>query len=170
MFWFKLFLVFITVFFFYCFCLKFWYSVLSSIYYQYCLWLISMLCSIFFCHYVLSTSLLRPSRIFYPRCKYLVYFALVEYWTCNWSLGLSLIALHVRMSIFLLNVHCSHSLMTVFVWTWYAYMLWCAYKLDDTLLAHVYTLCLTCHKLNESFVCVQVFQVTGICLQVLHSF
>ena len=46
----------------------------------------------------------------------------------------------------------------------------CVYKLDRTLLAHVRTLCLTCHKLNESFVCVQVFQVTGIYLQVLHSF
>ena len=148
---------------------------LSSVYYQYYLWLISMLCSIVcvllrYCLYVLSTSLLCPSRIFYLRCKYLVHFALVECWTCNWSLGLSLIALHVRMSIFLLNVHCSHSLMTVFVWSRYAYMLWCAYKLDRTLLAHVRTLCLTFHKLNESFVCVQVFQVTGICLQVLHNF
>ena len=44
------------------------------------------------------------------------------------------------------------------------------YKLDRTLLAHVHTLCSTCHKLIESFVCVQVLQVTGIYLQVLHSF
>ena len=49
-------------------------------------------------------------------------------------------------------------------------MFFCVYELDRTLLAHVCTLCSTCHKLNESFVCVQVFQVTGIYLQVLHSF
>ena len=47
---------------------------------------------------------------------------------------------------------------------------YCVYKLDRTLLAYVRTLCLSCHKLNESFVCVQVFQVTGIYLQVLHNF
>ena len=86
-----------------------------------------MLCSIFnvlliYCLYVLSTSLLCPSRISYPRCKYFVYFALVECWTCNWSLGLFLTALHVWMSIYLLNVHCGHSLMTVFIWSRYAYM------------------------------------------------
>ena len=134
-----------------------------------------MLCSIVcvllrYCLYVLSTSLLCPSRILYPRCKYFLYFALVECWTCNWSLGLFLTALRVQMSIYLLNVHCGHSLMTVFVWSRYAYMFFCVYKLDRTLLAHVHTLCSTCHKLNESFVCVQVFQVTGIYLQVLHSF
>ena len=76
-----------------------------------------MLCSIVcvllrYCLYVLSTYLLCPSRILYPRCKYFVYFALVECWTCNWSLGLFLIALCVRMSIYLLNVRCGHSLMT----------------------------------------------------------
>ena len=86
-----------------------------------------MLCSIVcallrYCQYVLSTSLLCPIRIFYPRCKYLVYFALVECWTCNWYLGLALTTLHVRMSIYLLNVHCDHSLMTVSVWSRYAYM------------------------------------------------
>ena len=36
------------------------------------------------------------------------------------------------------------------------------YILDRTMLALVHTLCSTCHKLNNSFVCVQVFQVTGI--------
>ena len=45
----------------------------------------------------------------------------------------------------------------------------CVFKLNRTFLAHVRTLCLTCHKLNESFVCLQVFQVTKY-LQVLHSF
>ena len=43
-------------------------------------------------------------------------------WTCNWSLGLFLIALRVRMSICLLNVHCGHFSMTVFVWSRYVYM------------------------------------------------
>ena len=86
-----------------------------------------MLCSIVcvllrYCLYVLSTSHLCPNRILYPRCKYFVYFALVECWTCNWSLGLFLTALRVRMSIYLLNVHCGHSLMIVFVWSRYAYM------------------------------------------------
>ena len=46
----------------------------------------------------------------------------------------------------------------------------CIFKLNRTLLAYVRTLWLTSHKLNESFVCVQVFQVIGIYLQVLHSF
>ena len=134
-----------------------------------------MLCSIVcvllrYCLYVLSTSLLCPNRILYPRCKYFVYFALIECWTCNWSLGLFLTALRVRMSIYLLNVHSGHSLMNVSVWSRYAYMFFCVYKLDHTLLVHVRTLCSTCHKFSESFVCVQVFQVTDIYLQVFHSF
>ena len=133
-----------------------------------------MLCSIVcvllrYYLYILSTSLLCPSRILYPGCKYFVYFALVECWTCNWYLGFFLV-LRVRMSIYLLNVHCSHSLTIISVWSRYAYMFFCVYKLDRTLLAHVHTLCSTCHKLNESFVCVQVFQATSIYLQVLHSF
>ena len=49
-------------------------------------------------------------------------------------------------------------------------MFYSVYKLDCTLLAHVRTMYSTCHKLNESFVCVRVFQVTGIYVQVLHSF
>ena len=86
-----------------------------------------MLCSIVcvllrYCLCVLSTSLLCPSRILYPRCKYFMYFALVKCWIRNWSLGLFLIALRVRMSIYLLNVHCGHSLMTVSIWSRYAYM------------------------------------------------
>ena len=44
------------------------------------------------------------------------------------------------------------------------------YYLDCTLLAYIRTVYSTCHKLNESFVCVQVLQVTGIYVQVLHSF
>ena len=48
-------------------------------------------------------------------------------------------------------------------------MLYSVYKLDRTLLAHVRTMYSTYHKLNESFVCVRVFQVTGIYVQVLHS-
>ena len=139
------------------------------------LWLISMLCSIVcvllrYCLYVLSTSLVCLSRILYPRCKYFMYFALFECWTCNWSLGLFLTALRVRMSIYLLNVHCGHSLMTVSICSRYAYIFFYVYKLDRTLLAHVRTLCSTFHKLNESFVCLQVFQIIGISLQVLHSF
>ena len=108
------------------------------------------------------------SRILYPRCKYFAYFALVECWTCNWSVGLFLIELRVRMSIYLLNVHFRHSLMTDLVWSRYAYMFYCVYKLDHILLAHTRTMYSTCHKLNESFVCVQVFQVIGIYVQVLH--
>ena len=50
------------------------------------------------------------------------------------------------------------------------YMLSNVYKLGLIILALIHTLCSTCHKLNESFVCVQVFQVTGINVQVLHSF
>ena len=111
-----------------------------------------------------------PCRILYLRCIYFVYFALVVCWTCNWSLWLVFIALHVRMSIYLLNVHCSYSLMTDLVWSRYAYMFYSVYKLDRTLLAHVRTMYSTCHKLNESFVYVWVFQVTGIYVQVLHSF
>ena len=49
-------------------------------------------------------------------------------------------------------------------------MLYSVYKFDRTLLAHVRTMYSTGHKLNESFVCVRVFQVIGIYMQVLHSF
>ena len=49
-------------------------------------------------------------------------------------------------------------------------MLYSVYKLDRTLFAHVRTMYSTYHKLNESFVYVRVFQVTGIYMQVLHSF
>ena len=49
-------------------------------------------------------------------------------------------------------------------------MFYSVYKLDCALLAHVRTMYSTCHKLNESFVCVRVFQVIGIYVQVLHSF
>ena len=48
--------------------------------------------------------------------------------------------------------------------------LYIIYYLDRTLLAHIRTEYSTCHKLNESFVCVQVFQVTGVYVQVPHSF
>ena len=44
------------------------------------------------------------------------------------------------------------------------------YELDHTLLAYIRIMYSTCHKLNESFVYVQVFQVRGIYMQVLHSF
>ena len=36
------------------------------------------------------------------------------------------------------------------------------YYLDRTLIAYIRTAYSPCHELNESFVCVQVFQVTGI--------
>ena len=74
------------------------------------------------------------------------------------------------MSLYLINVHCSHSLMTDLVLSSYAYMIFSVYKLDRILLVHVCTLYSTCHKLNESFVCLRVFQVTCIYVQVLHSF
>ena len=118
-------LVFITTF-SYLFLLLLFKALILCFIFQY-LCLISMLCSIVcvllrYCLYVLNTSLLCPSSILYPRCKYFVYFALVECWTYNWSLGLSLTALRVHMSIYLLNVHCGHSLMTISVWSIYAYM------------------------------------------------
>ena len=74
------------------------------------------------------------------------------------------------MSTYLLNVHCGHSLMTDLVLSSYAYMIYSVYKLDRILLAHVRTLYSTCHKLNESFIYVLVFHVTGIYVQVLHIF
>ena len=49
-------------------------------------------------------------------------------------------------------------------------MFYSVYKLDRTLLANVRTMYSTYHKLNESFVCVRVFQVIDIYVQVLHSF
>ena len=52
----------------------------------------------------------------------------------------------------------------------YVYMLSNVYKLGLVILALIHTLCSTCHKLNESFVYVRVFQVIGIIGQVLHSF
>ena len=60
--------------------------------------------------------------------------------------------------------------MTVLVWSSYAYMFYIVYKLDRILLAYVRTMYSTCHKRNESFICVQVFQVIGIYVQVLHNF
>ena len=100
------------------------------------------------------------SRILYSRCNYFMYFALVEFCTCNWSMGLLLIALRVRISIYLLNVHCSHSLMTNPIWSRYAYMFYCVYTLDRILLAYIRTMYSTCHKLNESFVCVRVMRTS----------
>ena len=50
------------------------------------------------------------------------------------------------------------------------YMLSNVYKFGHVILALIHALCSTCHKLNESFACVRVFQVTGINVQVLHSF
>ena len=44
----------------------------------------------------------------------------------------------------------------------FVYMLSNVYKLGHFMLALVHTLCSTCHKLNESFVCARVFQVIGI--------
>ena len=135
---------------------------------------ISMLCSIFFvllryCYYVLSTSHLYPSRIFFLDANTLC----LLHWLCvghaidhcDWS------SLHCMSgwAFYLINVHCGHSLMTELVWLSYVYMLYSIYKLDRTLLTHVRSLYSTCHKFNESFVCVRVFQVTGIYVQVLHS-
>ena len=44
------------------------------------------------------------------------------------------------------------------------------YYLDRFLLAPIRTLYSTCHKVNESFVCVRVFQDIGVYVQVLHNF
>ena len=74
------------------------------------------------------------------------------------------------ITFYLINVYCGRSLMTELVWSSYVYMLFSVYKLDRTLLAHVHTMYSTCHKLNESFVCVRMFQVISIYVQVLHSF
>ena len=123
-----------------------------------------------YCYYVLSTSHLYPSRILFVDANT----SCILHWLCvghaidhcGWS------SLHCmsRWAFYLINVHCSHSLMTELVWSSYVYMLYSVYKLDRTLLAHVRTMYSTCHKLNESFVCVRVFQVTGIYVQVLHNF
>ena len=95
-----------------------------------------------------------PRRILYPRCKYFEYFALVVCWTCNWSLWLVLTALHVWMSIYLLNVHCSHSLMTDLVWSRYAYMLYSVYELDRTyLLIYVPCIQLVISLMKVLFMC-----------------
>ena len=50
------------------------------------------------------------------------------------------------------------------------YLLSNVYKLGHVILPLIHTLCSTCHKLNEILFCVQVFQVIGINMQVLHSF
>ena len=63
---------------------------------------------------------------------------------------------HVRMNIYLLYVHWSHSLMTALFDQVFVCMISIVYILDHTILALVHTLCSTCHKLNESFVCVRV--------------
>ena len=52
----------------------------------------------------------------------------------------------------------------------FVYMIFNVYKLDHFILELIHNLCSTCHKLNESFVNVRVFHVTGIIMQVLHSF
>ena len=44
------------------------------------------------------------------------------------------------------------------------------YYLDRILLACICTVYSTYHKLNESFICVRVFQDTGVYVQMLHSF
>ena len=141
--------------------------------YSVCLCLSLCFCSIFFVlldianmFWVLHTCAL--SRII-PRCIYFVYFALIM-WLDMQVIISDCYFLHVWMNIYLLYVHWSHSLMTTLVWSRYAYMFYSVYKLDRILLAHVRTVYSTCHKRNESFFYVQVFQVTGIYMQVLHSF
>ena len=118
-----------------------------------------MLCSIVcvllrYCLYFLSTSLLCPSRILYPRCKYFVYFALLD------------MQLILRIGLNCIACPDEHLLAKCSLWSFFNdcfYLIkicihvFCVYKLDRTLLAHVRTLCSTCHKLNESFVCLQGF-------------
>ena len=48
--------------------------------------------------------------------------------------------------------------------------LYLVYYLDRFLLAPIRTLYSICHKVNESFVCVRVFQDIGVYVQVLHNF
>ena len=128
--------------------------------YLVCFCLSLCFCSIFFVlldivnmSWVLHTCAL--SRIV-PRCIYFVYFALVVWLDMQVIISVCYF-LHVRMNIYLLYVHWSHSLMTALIWSRYAYMFYSVYKLDRILLAYVCTLYSTCHKLNESCVCVQVF-------------
>ena len=56
-----------------------------------------------------------PGRIV-PRCIYFVYFALVV-WLDMQVIISDCFVVHVRMNIYLLYVHWSHSLMTVLVWS-----------------------------------------------------
>ena len=148
---------------------------LISVLYSVCLCLSQCFIAFFFvllryCYYVLSTSHLYPSRILFLDAIT----SCILHWLCvghaidhcGWF------SLHCisEWAFYLINVYCGHSLMIELVWSNYVYILYSVYKLDRTLLAHVHTMYSTCHKLNESFVCVWVFQVTGIYVQVLHNF
>ena len=78
---------------------------LISILYSICLCL-SQCFVAFFCTFKILLLCLKyftlvPQQDLVPRCKYFVYFELVVCWTCNCSLWLVFIALHVRMSILL---------------------------------------------------------------------
>ena len=122
-----------------------------------------------YCQYVLTTSHLCPGRIVF-RCIYFVYFALVV-WLDMQVIISDCFFLHVRMNIYLLYVHWSHSLMIALVWSSFVYT---CYQMFTNLVTLYLLLYMPYVQLvirfNESFVCVRVFQVTGINVQVLHSF
>ena len=97
---------------------------LTSVLYSVCLCLSQCLCSIFsvllrYCQYVLSTSHLCPGRIV-PRCIFFMYFALVV-WLDMQVIISDFLFLHVRMNIYLLYVHWSHSLMIALAWSSFVY-------------------------------------------------
>ena len=79
------------------------------------------------------------------------------------SFCIALNCLHVRVFIYSINVHCSHFLMTVHVWSSYAlclYLNW--FYLITLYLFYIQALISTCLKFNEVICCMQVFQVSDI--------
>ena len=111
--------------------------------YSVCLCLSLCFCSIFF----VLLDIANMSWVLYTfalswiilRCIYFVYFALVV-WLDMQVIISNCYFLYVRMNIYLLYVHWSHSLMTALVWSRYAYMFYSVYKLDCILLARVRTM------------------------------
>ena len=122
-----------------------------------------------YCQYVLTTSHLCPGRIVF-RCIYFVYFALVV-WLDMQVIISDCFFLHVRMNIYLLYVHWSHSLMIALVWSSFVYT---CYQMFTNLVTLYLLLYMPYVQLvirfNESFVCVRVFLISGINVQVLHIF
>ena len=106
-----------------------------------------------YCQYVLSTSHLCPRRIV-PRCIYFVYFALVK-WLDMQVIISDCFFLNVRMNIYLLYVHWSHSLMTVLVWSGFVYTCYQMYTNLVSLYLILYIPCvqLVISLMKDLFVC-----------------